>query len=177
MLNRTILVVAPEKYAKQARQLAHQINKKEDFNNAVFWTEKHYQDNEMQLTKDNLIIFIGDAKENKFTKDYIDLIKPVHSDGGICYGYDQNKAFVYADEKHFDSSTFQIIKNLYDKSSIKDAWPLLLPMGPAIFVANSIRKMFKEHRSIANQKELATAAAVQLLLDKGWNQWVNQQAG
>jgi predicted AlkP superfamily phosphohydrolase/phosphomutase len=91
-----IIVVAPDKYKAVAREMTHHLSKIEGCN-AAYWTIKHFEDNEMQVGAKHWILSIGNENENKLTEDFRGFIKLKHDAGGLCYGYDANKAIIFAD--------------------------------------------------------------------------------
>lgn len=117
MVERTVIVVADNNCAKYARAIVHVISKVDGFE-SVYWEINHYRDNEMTLSKDSYVIFIGN---NKISSAYNNLIKEKYNKFGIVYGYDSNKAMIYVDKslillpKGFEEEYNKIIKSNYNK--------------------------------------------------------------
>lgn len=98
MINKkSVVVVAPEAYKDLGRKLSHEIGKEMKGIQCAFWTVKQYESNEVQLSRDQFAIFIGNPDENPLTKDYLDVFTNLKKEAGICLGYDSTKAVVYGE--------------------------------------------------------------------------------
>jgi hypothetical protein len=95
---KNIIIVAPEQYQDLARKITHEISKQPGFT-AAYWTIKHYADNEFQLTGNQYAVLMGNLDENRFTKDYLQVINNLKNLAGACYGYDGAKAVIFGDGK------------------------------------------------------------------------------
>jgi len=153
--NKNVIVVAPDKYKKSARNLAHEISKMENVD-SVYWSVKAYQDNEFQQSGRQYVIFIGNPDENEFTAHYLDVIKP-EKKTGYYHGYDENKAIAYGEGKFYDSEDFQ------DSEEFKDCWVILLPVfGIPFLIDKKKQKLLKKQ----------TEAAIRCFLSKDINNWL-----
>ncbi|HIJ88046.1 MAG TPA: hypothetical protein HPP97_10270 [Desulfuromonadales bacterium] len=95
---KNIIIVAPEQYQDLARKITHEISKQPGFT-AAYWTIKHYADNEFQLTGNQYVVLMGNSDENRFTKDYLQVINNLKNFAGAFYGYDGAKAVIFGDGK------------------------------------------------------------------------------
>ncbi len=93
-----IIIVAPEQYQDLARKITHEISKQPGYNGA-YWTIKHYADNEFQLGGNRYVVLMGNPDENRFTKDYLQIISNLQNQAGVCYGFDGVKAVIFGEGK------------------------------------------------------------------------------
>ena len=107
LTNKDVIVVAPNQYKDLARKLSHEISKKGGFNGAC-WTIKDYEDNEYQVGSVCPVILLGNADENKLTKDYLPLVgDQLLNRAGACFGYDGSKAVIFGEGKLEQVEDFQ----------------------------------------------------------------------
>lgn len=178
-----IIVVAPDKYKAVAREMTHQLSKLENCN-AAYWTIKHFEDNEMQIGAKHWILSIGNSSENKLTSDYRSFIKLKHDAGGLCYGYDGNKAIMFADEKKVDKNdTIRVAKNLglINGAGVSTgvissgliAGGLFVPLFNIALPAVLIRNYFKKKKKIEEFLKVSTSLTADLFLKEGVEVWFN----
>lgn len=180
-----IIVVAPDKYKMVAREMTHELSKLEDCN-VAFWTIKQFEDNEMTIGSKHWILSIGNSKENKLTADYLNFINLMHTDGGLCNGYDANKAIIYADANKIDKkNTIEVAKKLgliSDTGAARGAVSSTLTAGesfllyffPKILLPTII--VTRYFQSKQRQKELlkaSTSLAADLFLKDYVKNWLN----
>lgn len=178
-----IIVVAPEIYSKTARGLTHYISKKKGYK-AAYWTVKQYKDNEFQLGGQRYVIFIGDSKENEVTRDYVEFIKLMHRDGGVCYGYDGPKALVYGKGDLKDKDAFtKILKAIgfttapvVFSSTLGIFAPILL--GPFAYLGVIISLIVKMIININEEKKLKllqTQTAADAFVKNEFDKWIQSE--
>ncbi|MED1601204.1 hypothetical protein [Alkalihalophilus marmarensis] len=175
---KNIVVVAPDKYRGIARKVAHELSKLENCN-AVYWSIKHYSDTEAGFSSENWVVSIGNDSENSITKDFLNFIDLRLTDGGMHYGYDGNKAVIFAKDVGLSKEEFaQIIEehNLVDNNKqlftgpITGDTPSLLSLLILIpFVKLVAWPMVIAWGGISNKKlkKLATAISADLFFIKG----------
>jgi hypothetical protein len=101
-----IIIVAPEQYQDLARKITHEISKQPGYNGA-YWTIKHYADNEFQLGGNRYVVLMGNPEENRFTKDYLQVINNLQNQAGVCYGFDGVKAVIFGEGKSEQEKDFK----------------------------------------------------------------------
>ena len=107
LTNKDVIVVAPNQYKDLARKLSHEISKKGGFNGAC-WTIKDYEANEYQVGSLCPVILLGNADENKLTKDYLPLVgDKLQNRAGACFGFDGSKGVVFGEGKLEQVEDFQ----------------------------------------------------------------------
>jgi hypothetical protein len=105
-----IIIVAPEQYQGLARKITHEISKQPGYNGA-YWTIKHYADNEFLVGGNRYVVLMGNPDENRFTKDYLQVINNLQNEAGVCYGFDGVKAVVFGEGKIEEENKFkEVIK-------------------------------------------------------------------
>ena len=179
-----IIVVAPEIYSKTARGLTHYISKKKGYK-AAYWTVKQYQHNEFQIGGQRYVIFVGDTKENEVTRDYVEFIKLVHSKGGVCYGYDGQKALVYGKGDLKDKNEFSEVFNTINFTTAPVVFigtlgilaPILLvPFAylGAIIISLIVKKIIKI-KEVKKLKLLQTQTAADAFINNEFDKWIQSE--
>ena len=174
----SIIIVAPDKYARVARSIVHQISKNFVTNgfDAGYWTIKHFKDNECVLQGSQRVIFIGDESENEYSSIYLPHIQ-LNNNHGICYGYDGPKAVVYGEGK-----LEQIADLKKEVQKIRELTPLedgiatvmtylaFIVVGPPWIVYDLIGEARAKKRLKKEQTRVAAYSFCQNELEK----WMNE---
>lgn len=164
-----VIVVAPDRYAKHARKLVHELSKLDNCQ-AAYWSIEQFKDNEHQIST-HYVLFIGNDKENTFTKDYHSFISNKYSESGLCYGYDANRAFVYTDPEKFTEATLQVVK---EKGTLEKAAALLSTiLVPALFTSWMGKWVYESVQRQTQVMQVATLTAIDLFLEQGVGPWLN----
>ena len=176
--NKEVIVVCPEKYTKQARATTHSLSKLSGVS-AAFWDTKRFIDNEHQIGAKHYILCIGAKEENSLSKDYLSFIKLQQNSNGICFGYDANKAVIYADQSRINASTADFIKThgLLTAASTSAvfglrSFPLLLPLLNPILFFFALKKYFDNQKEKKRQMDLTTLAAVNMFVNNFAQKWL-----
>jgi hypothetical protein len=182
-----IIVVAPKKYKAVARELTHEISKLENCN-AASWTIKQFEDNEMQIGSKHWVLSLGNPKENQLTSDYTNFISLKHKEGGLCYGFDGNKAVVFADEKLVDKKkTVSVAQklNLLTSDGVATgavssafitgrlAFRVLLALLPTILITS----YFYKKKIVEKLLKATTPLTADLFLNQGVKEWLKINEG
>ncbi|MFA6449469.1 MAG: hypothetical protein WCX65_08380 [bacterium] len=177
-----IIVVAPVKYGKDARRMANYISIKYGFK-AEYLNVKQYAAEE---GGDRCAVFIGNASENKLSKDCPEPIRVKHAEGGACWGYGGTKAYIYGDGEAGQVRALSkligsklIIKNEageIDKlKTSKMLGPILTENLYKIFlktpVATQVVLVSYLERNRSDRIMLQTKVAVELFLSDGFEEW------
>jgi hypothetical protein len=94
MSQKNIIVVVDKDIIKYGRQLVHSISKS-NIAKASLYSPKQYEDNEHNISGNQIVIFLG---ENDVSKDYIPIIEKKHEEHGIVWGFDAGKAIIFIDK-------------------------------------------------------------------------------
>ena len=94
MSQKNIIVVVDNDIKKYGRQLVHSICKS-NIAKASLYSPKQYEDNEHNISGNQIVIFLG---ENDVSKDYIPIIEKKHEEHGIVWGFDASKAIIFIDK-------------------------------------------------------------------------------
>ena len=94
MSQKNIIVVVDNDIKKYGRQLVHSICKS-NIAKASLYSPKQYEDNEHNISGNQIVIFLG---ENDVSKDYIPIIEKKHEEHGIVWGFDAGKAIIFIDK-------------------------------------------------------------------------------
>jgi hypothetical protein len=111
--SKQVIVVYPDNYEELAIALQHEISKVDGFDSAA-WTLEHYKQNMPTLSGRSYVIFIGDAKENKFSKVYLSQISNIVNIKGACFGRDGSKAVVFGKGKLEQKGIFKALKRKWN---------------------------------------------------------------
>lgn len=179
-----IIVVAPDKYKMIAREMTHELSKLENCN-VAFWTIKQFEDNEMTIGSKHWVLSIGNSKENKLTSDYLNFINLKHCEGGLCYGYDANKAIIYADVNKIDEKiTMEVAKKLglisgagiatgTISGSLVAGGFLLGSIFQLLLPTLMITKFIKNKKKQEELLNASTSLAADLFLKESVENWLN----
>ncbi|MFF2752787.1 hypothetical protein ACFVR1_03380 [Psychrobacillus sp. NPDC058041] len=182
-LEKMIIVVAPDKYKAVAREMTHELSKLENCNTA-FWTIKQFEDNEMTIGSKHWVLAIGSSKENKLTSDYLNFIDLKHRNGGLCYGFDGNKAIIFADFNKIDvKETIEVAKQLglisgtgvitgVVSSTLVTRGFLFAPIFQLILPTLFITKFFKRKKMIKELQKASTSLVADLFLKEAVEEWL-----
>jgi len=170
---KNIIVVAPDKYKKLGRILAHEITNKDHYD-GVYWPIKTYKDNEFKHTGNQYVIFIGNPDENEFTTDYVDVVKPKNR-AGHCFGYNGSKALIYG-EGNLDF--LEESKKYWAKLVVVPIVPGLVfsPLFLGVFAQPIIGGILYQYYSYRKKKNFLlknqTKAAIKSFLIHDFDDWL-----
>jgi hypothetical protein len=120
-----IKVVAPEKYKALARAISHEMSKHPECVSAI-WTPKQFEDNELQLSGNSYVLFVGNPDETSLTKDFLSVIEPLTESSGACFGYDGSRAVVFGKGDLDEESAFM---EIWRSSSLGiSVWEIIVPI-------------------------------------------------
>lgn len=192
-----IKVVAPDKYAKIARQMAHFIARDKKLKSS-YWSIQTYLDNEFKNEEGQYVILIGDQEENEITNEYFEVFNDIKDRAGSHYGFDGSKAIIFGAGNLEEEVTFYNTLTDIKSDGLLDntiaipaailATFLLPPIGiimgflaaaPLVggLIANiSVYFVLKTDKSSAAQslklKEKQTKAAAGFYLTEMFDEWV-----
>ena len=127
MSQKNIIVVVDNDIKKYGRQLVHSICKS-NIAKASLYSPKQYEDNEHNISGNQIVIFLG---ENDVSKDYIPIIEKKHEEHGIVWGFDAGKAIIFIDKN-------VSVKKKDLTKGVKDISDKLKTAGVAAGVAGAI---------------------------------------
>lgn len=177
-----IIVVTPDKYKNVARQMVHELSKLKNCNVAV-WSIKQFEDNEFQIGSSHWVLSIGNLKENKLTSAYSKFINLIHEKGGLCYGYDSNKAILFADPDKLDSKeTIEVAKKLGLLTGAGVAvGGITAPLVAAgtifawLIMPPTVLSVIMKKKKEAELVKTSTSLTADLFLKDGVNNWLDIQ--
>ena len=176
LIENEIIVVAPNEYATFARQICHEIAKLEGYN-AAFWSIKQFEDNEFQLGGNRYAIFIGNANENKYTKDFLPVIINLKNKAGVNYGFDGTKAVVFGDGNLDQEKEFRAVREKATKITCRPITGIGFIYRPPIFDPFSwaIDLLFEHFRKKEREKKLRkeqTKVAITFFMLEHFGKWI-----
>ncbi len=141
-----------KKYAMYLQQLVsarddkegEQIGTKDGAVNAVIWSEKQYEDNLIKLNSTNNVLFIGDSKLAKMSRENMDVKFNIT---GMSYGWLGNQAFMNVKNNSLTKENFGEFQELCEK------------------YGKSFEKKLSEHYSPKELKAPEITTAVQTFAD------------
>lgn len=93
-----LVVVAPKAYEDVSRTFIHEVQKDTSWRGELMRVgdfRKMERDNAVPRTA--WVLFLGTVKENAAVKPYESIITLLHTEGGVYYGFNGNKAVCYGD--------------------------------------------------------------------------------